>query len=134
MQALVWEDRFSVGVRQFDQQHKILFEMINSLIFAQEDNSDPDVIKNTLEQLRSYTIFHFVAEESMMKHFSFSGLDEHIAEHELLLSHVVEFQDRITNDEGVSLDEVLEFLAGWLLDHTLGMDQLYGPFLSHRVE
>jgi len=59
MQALVWEKRFSVGIRQFDQHHKILFEMINSLIFAQEDKSDPDVIKNTLEQLRSYTLFHF---------------------------------------------------------------------------
>jgi len=75
MQALVWEDRFSVGIREFDQHHKILFEMINSLIFAQEDSSDPDVIKNTLEQLGSYTIFNFVAEEAMMKHFEFEGLD-----------------------------------------------------------
>ncbi|MBC8376436.1 MAG: hypothetical protein H8E26_10355 [FCB group bacterium] len=59
MQALVWEDRFSVGIKEFDQHHKILFEMINSLIFANENNSDSDIVKNTLEQLRSYTIFHF---------------------------------------------------------------------------
>lgn len=59
MQALVWEDRFSVGIKKFDQHHKILFEMINSLIFANENNSDSDIVKNTLEQLRSYTIFHF---------------------------------------------------------------------------
>jgi len=49
MQPLVWEDRFSVGIEQFDQHHKILFEMINSLIIAKEDNNTPDVIKNTLE-------------------------------------------------------------------------------------
>lgn len=134
MQPLVWENKFSVGIRQFDQHHKILFEMINSLIFAQEDKSDPDVIKNTMEQLRSYTLFHFVAEEAMMKHFGFEGLDEHIEEHEMLLSQVIEFQDRITSNDGITLDEVLEFLAGWLLDHTLGMDQLYGPYLSHRTE
>lgn len=130
MQALVWEDRFSVGIRQFDQHHKILFEMINSLIFAQEDNSDPDVIKNTMEQLRSYTIFHFVAEEAMMKHFGFEGLDEHIAEHEELLQQVIVYQEKIVANDGVTLDEILDFLAGWLLDHTLGMDQEYGPFLS----
>ncbi|NQT63249.1 MAG: hemerythrin family protein [Candidatus Marinimicrobia bacterium] len=134
MQVLVWEDRFSVGIRQFDQHHKILFEMINSLIFAQEDNSDPDVIKNTMEQLRSYTLFHFVAEEAMMKHFGFEGLDEHISEHEVLLSHVIEYQERIAKNDGVTIDEVLNFLAGWLLDHTLGMDQLYGPFLQHRID
>ncbi len=130
MEALVWEDRFSVGIRQFDQHHKILFEMINSLIFAQQENSDLDVIKNTLGQLRSYTIFHFVAEEAMMKQFEFEGLKEHIKEHEILLKQVNEYQQRIAADDGVTLDEVLDFLAGWLLDHTLGMDQLYGPYLS----
>jgi len=49
MQALVWEDRFSVGIREFDQHHKILFEMINFLIFSQENKSDPNIIKSTLE-------------------------------------------------------------------------------------
>ncbi len=134
MQALVWEERFSVGIKEFDQHHKILFEMINSLIFAQENNSDPDVIKNTLEQLRSYTIFHFVAEEAMMKHFEFEGLDEHITEHELLLQQVVGYQRRIDANDGVTLDEILNFLAGWLLDHTLGLDQQYGPYLTRFTE
>jgi len=134
MQTLIWEDRFSVGIREFDQHHKILFEMINSLIFAQEDNSDPDIIKNSLEQLRSYTIFHFVAEEAMMKHFEFEGLDEHVAEHKALLQQVIDYQEKIAANDGVTIDEVLNFLAGWLLDHTLGLDQLYGPFLRHRVE
>ena len=134
MQVLVWEERFSVGIREFDQHHKILFEMINSLIFAQEDGRDPDIIKNSLEQLRSYTIFHFVAEEAMMKHFEFAGLDEHIAEHEELLEQVVEYQERIAANDGVSIDELLNFLAGWLLDHTLGLDQLYGPYLTRYTE
>ena len=134
MQVLVWEERFSVGIKEFDQHHKILFEMINSLIFAQENNSDPDVIKNTLEQLRSYTIFHFVAEEAMMKHFRFKGLDEHVAEHEALLQQVVDYQDRIAANDGVTINELLEFLAAWLLDHTLGLDQLYGPFLTRFTE
>ncbi|MBC8193271.1 MAG: hemerythrin family protein [Candidatus Marinimicrobia bacterium] len=134
MQVLVWEDRFSVGIREFDQHHKILFEMINSLIFAQEDNSNPDVIKTTLEQLRSYTIFHFVAEEAMMKHFKFDGLDEHIVEHEALLQQVLKYQEIIAANDGVTIDEVLEFLAGWLLDHTLGLDQLYGPYLTRFTE
>ena len=134
MQVLVWEERFSVGIREFDQHHKILFEMINSLIFAQEDGRDPDIIKNSLEQLRSYTIFHFVAEEAMMKHFEFEGLDEHIAEHEALLEQVVEYQERIAANDGVTIDELLNFLAGWLLDHTLGLDQLYGPYLTRFTE
>ncbi|MBC8376437.1 MAG: hemerythrin family protein [FCB group bacterium] len=70
----------------------------------------------------------------MMRHFGFEGLDEHIAEHEELLRQVVEYQARIANNDGVTLDEVLNFLAAWLLDHTLGKDQLYGPFLSRFTE
>jgi len=134
VQVLVWEDRFSVGLKEFDQHHKILFGMINSLIFSQENKTDPDVIKNTLEQLRSYTIFHFVAEEAMMKHFKFEGLDEHVAEHEALLKQVVEYQERIAANDGVTINELLEFLAAWLLDHTLGLDQLYGPYLTRYTE
>ncbi len=130
MQLLAWDKRFSVGVREFDQHHKILFEMINSIIIAKEEKSGFRVIKNTLEQLQLYTIFHFAAEEAMLKHFGFDGLDEHITEHAALLNQVVEYQARIAVEDGVTIDEVLEFLAGWLLDHTLGMDQLYGPFLS----
>lgn len=134
MQLLKWEQRFSVGIREFDQHHKILFEMINSLIIASEEKNRADVIRNTLEQLKLYTIFHFAAEEAMMKHFKYDGLDEHIDEHAKLLVQVEEYRTRFERENAVSVEELLDFLAGWLLDHTLGLDQLYGPFLRHRVE
>ena len=134
MQLLVWENRFSVGIREFDQHHKILFEMINSLIIAKEEKSDIEVVRRTMEQLQNYTIFHFAAEESMMEYFEFEGVEDHALEHQTLLDEVNEFRARLEAHDDVSIDEVLNFLAGWLLDHTLGMDQLYAPFLNRRVE
>jgi hemerythrin len=134
MQLLIWEDRFSVGIKEFDQHHKILFEMINSLIIAKEEGRDQRVILNALEQLKSYTLFHFAAEETMMEHFGFDGLDAHVEEHQHLLDQVKKYQARFQTKGDLSIDELLEFLAGWLLDHTLGLDQDYGPFLRHRVE
>jgi len=59
---------------------------------------------------------------------------EHIVEHELLLLQVVGYQDRIVANDGVTMDEILNFLAGWLLDHTLGLDQQYGPYLTRFTE
>ncbi len=134
MQVLVWEERFSVGIREFDQHHKILFEMINSLIIAKEENSSSQVIKNSLEQLHMYTIFHFTAEEAMMKHFDYEGLDEQVEEHGKLLQQVEEYRSNLEANQDVSIDEALEFVAGWLLDHTLGIDQLYGPYLTRFTE
>jgi len=134
MQLLVWEDRFSVGVREFDQHHKILFEMINSLIIAREERKGSDTVKNALEQLHNYTIFHFTAEESMMEYFKFSGLEEHVIEHTKLLNQVEAYWDRLEQHDQLHIEELLEFLANWLLDHTLGLDQKYGPFLQHRVD
>ena len=133
MELLVWNENFSVGIREFDQHHKILFEMINSLIIAKEKDSSSWVIASTLEQLETYTIFHFAAEESMMKHFGFDGYETHQAEHEALLTQVKDMRKRYTEDESVSIDELLEFVAAWVLDHTMGMDKLYGPFLQHHV-
>ncbi len=134
MQLLVWDKRFSVGIREFDQHHKILFEMINSLIIAKEENSGPQVIKNTLAQLHMYTLFHFTAEESMMQYFNYDGLDEQVEEHAKLLKQVEDYTLRLERSEDLSVAELLDFLAGWLLDHTLGPDMLYGPFLRHWVE
>lgn len=133
MQLLVWEDRFSVGVREFDQHHKILFEMINSLIIAQEDGRDTNVIGNTLEQLQLYTVFHFTAEEAMLKHFNFEGLDEHRTEHATLLGQVEAYQKLLIDGQDISIDEMLVFVSDWLLDHTLGMDQLYSKHLSGKL-
>ncbi|MCF6238332.1 MAG: bacteriohemerythrin [Candidatus Marinimicrobia bacterium] len=133
MRLLVWEDRFSVGVQEFDQHHKILFEMINTLIIARDNNSDQLVIESTLEQLIQYTIFHFTAEEATMKHFGFDGLEEHEQEHAELLKQVQVYQDKLAHSEAVSFEELLDFLANWLLDHTLGMDQKYNHFLSHYI-
>ena len=132
MQLLAWEERFSVGIREFDQHHKILFEMINSLIIAKEENSGPEVLKNTLEQLHNYTIFHFAAEESMMEYFNCPGLEEHQVEHQELLADVQKYRDKFAQHELVEIDEVLNFVAGWWLDHTLGQDMLYGPYLKGK--
>lgn len=132
MQLLVWEDRFSVGVREFDQHHKILFEMINSLIIAKEEKSGGAVVKNTLDQLALYTAFHFAAEESMLEYFGYDGLDDHKLEHGSLLEQVQVYQAQLAHSGSVSIDELLDFLSAWLLDHTLGMDQLYKPFLAHH--
>ena len=134
MQLLRWEDRFSVGIREFDQQHKILFEMINSLILARENDHNQAAIGNTLKQLIQYTIFHFTAEESTMEYFGFKGLEAHRIEHARLLEKVQQYQQAYEAGEEISIDEVLDFLASWLLDHTLGIDQEYGPFLSHHIE
>ncbi|MEA3285975.1 MAG: bacteriohemerythrin [Candidatus Marinimicrobia bacterium] len=134
MQLLVWEDRFSVGIREFDQHHKILFEMINTLIIARDNRSDHAVIKRTLDQLVQYTIFHFTAEESLMRHFGFDGLPEHEREHADLLKQVQVYQEKVIKKDAISLDELLNFLADWLLNHTLGIDQEYGPFLSHYTD
>ncbi len=134
MQLLVWEDRFSVGIKEFDQQHKILFEMINTLIIARDNKSGQSVVVNALEQLVQYTIFHFTSEEAMMEHFGFDGLEEHQKEHADLLKRVQKYQEKLAAGETVSFDELLNFLASWLLDHTLGIDQKYGPFLSHHTD
>jgi len=105
MQLLAWQERFSVGVKEFDQHHKILFEMINSLIIAKNENSEFRVVKNSLDQLAAYTIYHFTAEEAMMEYFGLDSLDEHRAEHTKLLNQVKAYQAKITTADDVSIDE-----------------------------
>lgn len=132
MEQLVWEERFSVGIQEFDEHHKTLFRITNSLLKAQKDGDEDTVIDVILDQLYHYTLYHFTAEESVMEHFSFPELGEHQQEHLELLVKVKAFQKRIKEGQRVTVDEMVDFMAAWLLDHTLGMDQAYGPFLNAR--
>ncbi len=132
MQQIHWEDRFSVGIREFDTHHKTLFRIINTLLKAQEEGETEKVIEVILDQLFHYTLYHFTAEEAMMDLHEYPELDEHIQEHLELLVRVKEYRRQFDEGSGVSVNSMLDFLAGWLLDHTLGLDQAYGPYLKAR--
>lgn len=132
MALLTWNDSYSVKVRQFDDQHKKLVEMINSLHDAMKVGKGRETMDIILKSLIDYTKTHFADEERLMTQHQFPGYEKHKKEHNLLTIQAQEINKQLEAGTFVVSQELLTFLREWLVKHIQGEDKQYGPFLNGK--
>lgn len=121
---LEWDDKYSVGVGEIDNQHKTMFDAINNLIDLIEEG-DSSKLKEVIEDLVKYKIVHFQTEEKYFNEFDYDRKDEHIAKHKEFNLKLEEIKSKY---DGYSLEfafDLVDFLEDWLIGHLMGMDQKY---------
>ncbi|MBF0614368.1 MAG: hemerythrin family protein [Magnetococcales bacterium] len=134
MELFAWNDELSVGCLEVDQDHKKLVGILNSLIAAIKEEHGREVIGKILNDLLSYTSWHFRHEERLMQTYRFSGFMAHKKEHAELIAQAVTLQKQF-DEEGKDLsDDVLEFLKKWLTHHILEVDMVMGRFLHEKIK
>jgi hemerythrin-like metal-binding protein len=77
MEPVQWSERFSVGVRELDEQHQQLIKLLNRLIATQGTiNTHSETISDVLMAIPRYAQVHFKAEERLMEEYGYPGLEE----------------------------------------------------------
>jgi hemerythrin len=132
MALLDWNDKFSVTIRKFDDQHKKLVGMVNQLHDAMKVGKGREVLGDILQSLAQYTITHFGDEEQLMKLHNYPEYEEHKKEHNNLVLHVKETLEAHRQGKNILTQNIMEFLKKWLTDHILDSDKKYGPFLKSK--
>lgn len=132
MAYIILDEKYSVGVKESDLQHKKLVELINSLHDAMKEGKGKDVLARVLQELVKYAASHFATEEKYMTQFNYPGYSAHKAEHESFVTKVVDFQKDFDSGKAVMTLEVMSFLKDWLVKHILGTDKKYGPFFNEH--
>lgn len=126
MPLMEWSEKLSVGVSQFDEEHKKLVGMVNELFDAVQAGRGKEKLGPILAGLINYTKTHFANEERYMAEHKFAGLKAHKEEHDKLTKQVVEIQAKFEGGAAAALSvEVLNFLKNWLIKHILGTDKAY---------
>ncbi len=135
MPLMVWNDKLSVGIAQFDEEHKQLVALVNELFDAVQAGRSKEALGGILDSLVAYTKSHFTNEEEHFARLGYPDLDAHKAEHDALASQVLEVQRKYHAGATATLSmEVMNFLKNWLIKHIQGTDRKYGPFLrSHGL-
>ncbi|HLO74892.1 MAG TPA: bacteriohemerythrin [Magnetospirillum sp.] len=129
MALIDWSEQLSVHVVEFDDDHKRLISILNSLWEASEERRGHEVIDAILADLIDYTRTHFAREEEMFARWGYPGTDMHKQAHERLLATAASLHAKFRQEESESVaDEVFEFLRDWLVKHILGDDALYANF------
>ena len=131
MSLIAWDDKFSVGVREFDDAHKRLMALLNQLWDANEQRQGGDVLGRILAELISYTATHFAEEEALFRKWNYPVFDRHKDIHEKLKATAVSLQQKFASEKAdVISDEVFDFLRDWLTKHILGEDMLYKSYFN----
>lgn len=124
-----WQDFYSVGVRDIDEQHRKLFAMINEFSDQVEQSGTLSGHGELSAKLFEYARFHFEYEENFLKARSYPRLAIQSEAHRKLLADLAELL-RVVERELANEQSPGEFFKDWLIDHTLLEDRRFKGFLS----
>jgi hemerythrin-like metal-binding protein len=130
MAELKWDDSYSVGIEQFDADHKRLIETINRVARAEEAGRP---VQWVLQELDDYARNHFQAEEDRMASAGYPGLEEHHKEHAAFHEWLETLKVTYSMEPEAQFHlakTVNEFLNKWLGEHILKMDMKYKGRIS----
>jgi hemerythrin-like metal-binding protein len=132
MDYIEWISDYSVGVRQFDEEHKQLISFVNKLNSSILAGGTHFVMKEILTSLVNYTKIHFRHEEDFMLLYDYPNREKHKMEHEELTAQVTDFyNDFISGKSKITLS-LLKFLSDWLVNHILSTDMAYKDFFKSK--
>jgi len=132
MTHLQWSSTLDTGIEVIDEQHKRIVSLINQLYDAKE-SGDTNAVGPVVDELVDYTMSHFAFEEGLMEQAGYSFLEPHKRVHELFVKKVGEFVERVKAGEDV-LDEVLNMLQRWLINHIKNEDGDYAEIVRASVK
>lgn len=123
-----WNDKYLIGVKEIDEQHKELFSIANEAYDLLKNPFYVDKynkIISILEKLRNYAVFHFKTEEDYMISIKYNKFFSQKIEHDSFIEKVskIDFKT-IDQNQDEYIISILEFVVNWIDGHILGADKL----------
>jgi len=132
MKILKWQNEYSVGVKEIDDQHRSLLDTINSLLEEQSVKYEESKFSPTLFTLIHYAYTHFATEERYLLQAHFPDLNNHILEHIDFIMKTLGLALKVENSNDESRLKLLQYLTEWYSSHVLGTDRKFIPFLISK--
>jgi hemerythrin-like metal-binding protein len=127
----LWSERYSVGVQQFDADHRRLLELAHQMVTVTLRGPLPADPGDVLNELIICAEEHFGHEEHLLRATDYPRLHEHRREHQRLLEEIQDHKAAFA-DGKVSADDVARFVADWIFVHIDQEDRKYRAHLNER--
>ena len=124
---LTFSEEYYTGVDIIDREHRRLFEILADLndLNRKDFVSDKyDAIVDVVEELKDYTVKHFQDEERYMESIQYEGLPVQQNLHKTFIDKMDQINlNDVDENQQAYIDVLIDFLANWLINHIMKMDQ-----------
>lgn len=127
--AVEWSEELSLNNEDIDAQHKKLFALTNELINHSDADAHSEIINETLYELLQYVDVHFSDEEEMLAKINYPKLEEHRKIHRSFTRKIAMFCQDVVKGKAHIAEDLLDYLTGWIIQHTSIEDQDYKNYL-----
>lgn len=117
-----WKSIWETGITEIDDQHKHLVEIINHLLTAMEEHKESEEFAKIMADLIEYTQTHFKSEEEYFEKHNYCGINEHKAQHKVLVKQIIHILNDVKHGKTNVPQELLGILKNWLIKHVQNYD------------
>src|SRR5664279_4966655 len=110
MTLFTWYEKYSVNNEELDGHHKILFNILNKLYENCMDDANANRLDQLIEELISYSNYHFTAEEQHMRNSGYAEIDRHMIEHRAFTERTIQLKQDVEKDDFEGSKELIVFL------------------------
>ena len=125
-----WQEAFSVGIPEIDEQHKALVDcitLVEEAIALPRDRRGWSAVHALLGRLSDYVRIHFAVEESLMRIHGYPEFEQHAAEHREFAVRLKDLLEKSLREDVAGATAA--FLNEWLRQHILVQDMRYARYL-----
>jgi hemerythrin-like metal-binding protein len=125
-----WTPEYTVHNAAIDQEHQILFDMVDRYHEAMLGGQGKKVVGKFLTELTKFTMKHLANEEKLMDAINYPEMRKHVLQHDRIRRLGTEVRERIEHGETAITIELLQFLSDWLKNHTMATDRRLGDYVQ----
>jgi hemerythrin len=132
MASFEWSDRNAAYLPEIDAEHRSIFLIAGELNKALQTPTTPENVRAALRNLLVHTEEHLRHEERLMRAVDYPSYQWHKRQHDTVRKRSKALARRIAGGDGDAPVLLLEFLAGWLRDHTGLTDRMFASYLRNH--
>jgi hemerythrin-like metal-binding protein len=125
MELFKWHESYSVNNEELDNHHKTLCSILNKLYENCMGADIPNSLDSIVDELVSYSNYHFTAEEQHMRDIGYKDIEKQINEHKEFTQKAFQLKKVIDKNDIEHTKELIVFLGSWILHHVMEDDKKY---------
>ncbi|ADN10120.1 bacteriohemerythrin [Sulfurimonas autotrophica] len=115
-----WNEGLNLGIKDLDDDHKQLLNIINELLDAINKDMAANIIAEKFTQLQSYTQSHYRREEEYLRKCGCIKLKEYKAKQHIFNNKIVNLKKKLASLQNYEIfQEISLFLTEWLVSHII---------------